>query len=313
MNVFQLGVDNTTEINRNEKYKLFVEGSNNQELDAVVLQELLNNNELDIQVQTMGACDNVRSAAQALIKHHPNYYFLIDRDNQDQTAVDDSWNKFPDPNVYNMLVWHKRELENYFIDPEYLAKSSYLKPETKSKPAIDIEELKSRILTEANRRLFMDAANLTLAKLKKELREIPITATVFTEFKDNALFDKKTDGWLQLAQRSNILDTTIQTTQTQFLAKNKIENIYNDFVQELSGGLHPLQYGTGAWLERMSGKEIFRTITSQCFEVLDSSNKALKGKQQNNEIAKELMRLPLNQQPSDFQKLVEILKIRLVK
>ena len=63
----QRGV-NATQVLQGAKYKLFVEGNDNQEIDAFVIQELLNNNGLTaIEVQTMGGCDNVRSAAQALI------------------------------------------------------------------------------------------------------------------------------------------------------------------------------------------------------------------------------------------------------
>jgi hypothetical protein len=73
----------------------------------------------------------------------------------------------------------------------------------------------------------------------------------------------------------------------------------------------PLQYGSGTWLEQMSGKEIFRSIANECFEVKNSSGQLLKGKEQNKVIAKALVRLPLEQQPEDFQKLVKLLKGRI--
>ena len=102
---------------------------------------MLNTNELTaVEVQAMGSCEHIRSAAQALIHQHSAYYFLIDRDDQNQITVDDSWSKFPDPNAYNMLIWHKRELENYFIAPDYLEKSSFLKPDV---------DVKQRILKES--------------------------------------------------------------------------------------------------------------------------------------------------------------------
>ncbi len=267
----QRGV-NATQVLQGAKHKLFVEGNDNQEIDAVVIQELLKNNELTaIEVQTMGGCDNVRSAAQALIYQHPSYYFLIDRDDQDQTTVDKSWQNFPDSNAYNMLIWHKRELENYFIDPDYLEKTSFLKPNV---------NLRQRILKECNHRLFLDAVNLTLYALSRALRK-PLS---IKHFADPVQFQNKNDGVLQLEQLTGLANKT--TDVVNILEKETVKEIYSDFVDELSGGVVPLKYGSGAWLERMSGKEIFRVIANDCFQVLESSNILLTGKEQNKQIAK---------------------------
>ncbi|MEI6334006.1 MAG: hypothetical protein WCS87_05560 [Methylococcaceae bacterium] len=291
----QRGV-NATEVLQKAKHKLFVEGKDNQEIDLVVVQELFNNNELTaIEVQAMGGCDNVRSAAQALIHEHSSYYFLIDRDDQNQTTVNESWLKFPDPNSYNMLIWRKRELENYFIAPEYIGKSSFLKPD------INVDQ---RILKECNRRLFLDAANLTLYALSRELRK-PLTIKHFAE---PAQFKNVDDGLVQLEQLSGLVD---KKTEVVAILKNEtVKEIYEGFVKELSGGVLPLQYDSGTWLARMSGKEIFRVISNQCFEVRDAANNLLTGKEQNKQIARQLAKLPLAQQPTDFQELVALLKKR---
>ncbi|MCX7096751.1 MAG: hypothetical protein NTV43_02465 [Methylococcales bacterium] len=293
---WQQGGD-ATRVLQNARHTLFVEGKDNQEIDAVVIQELLNANGLTaIDVQTMGSCDNVRSAAQALIAAHPSYYFLIDRDDQDQASVDSSWIKFPDPSAYNMLIWRKRELENYFIDPAYLSQSQFLKPNV---------DVKQRILDECNRRLFLDSANLTLYALSRELRK-PLA---IRHFANPDLFQNEDDGLLQLGQLSQFANKTSEVAA--ILNGARINGIYLDFVQELSGGVFPLQYGSGTWLERMSGKEVFHAIASQCFLVKDASGTVLTGKAQNKQIAKQLARLPLAQQPVDFQELVALLKTRL--
>lgn len=44
----------------------------------------------------------------------------------------------------------------------------------------------------------------------------------------------------------------------------------------------------------MSGKEVFRIIAKQCFEVREVSNVLLTGKELNKQIAKELAKLRLN-------------------
>lgn len=293
---FQRGVD-ATQVLQNAKHKLFVEGKDNQEIDPVVIHELLSNNDLTaIEVQSMGGCDNVRSAAQALIHQHPAYYFLTDRDDQDQATVDRSWDKFPDPNAYNMLIWRKRELENYFIDPDYIGKSSFLKPD------IDVRQ---HILDVCCSRLFLDAANLTLLYLGRELRRpLPIG-----HFANPEHFKNKSEGALQLELLSGLADKKLSVVD--ILEKDFVKQVYSDFVDELSAGIFPLQYGSGTWLERMSGKEIFRVIANECFQVRDASNALLRGKEQNKQIAKELVNRPLAEQSPDFQGIVNVLKIRI--
>lgn len=294
---FERGVD-ATQVLQAAKHKLFVEGKDNQAIDPAIIQELLNNNDLTaIEVQSMGSCDNVRSAAQALIHQHPAYYFLIDRDDQDLATVDQSWVKFPDPTAFNMLIWRKRELENYFIAPDYIEKSSFLKSD------IDVRQ---RILDVCCSRLFLDAANLTLLYLSRELRR-PLA---IGHFANPELFKDEGEGILQLELLADQLEDK-KTSIAGVLEKDFVKQKYFHFVNELSDGVFPLQYGSGTWLERMSGKEVFRVIANQCFQVRNASNVLLQGKEQNKQIAKELVSLTLSQQPSDFQDIVKLLKTRI--
>jgi hypothetical protein len=62
----------------------------------------------------------------------------------------------------------------------------------------------------------------------------------------------------------------------------------------------------------MSGKQIFRVIANQCFLVPDLEGNIVTGKEQNKAIARELVKLPLQQQPVDFQQLVSLLKSKVV-
>jgi hypothetical protein len=291
----QRGVDPTL-VNQNAKHKLFVEGKDNQEIDPVAIKHLLENNDLTaIGIESMGGCDNVRSAAQALIYQHPSYYFLIDRDDQSQKTVDKSWQSFPDPDKYNMLIWHKRELENYFIDPEYILQvPELLKPDT------DIRQI---ILNECNGRLFLDAANLTLLSIFRELRK-PLS---IEHFRNQQEFKDQEAGLLKLKSLSPRIDER-KVSMTAILDENTINGKYQDFIEELSGGCIPLKYSLGSWLERMSGKEVFRVIANRCFLVKDLEGNIVQGKEQHKAIAKQLVGLPLESQPTDFQKLVNLLK-----
>lgn len=295
---FQRGVA-PEDVLQGGKHTLFVEGKTNQAFDPTVMKELLSNNDLgQINVQTMGHCDNVRSAAQALISHHPSYYFLIDRDDNDNSTVEKSWNSFPDVNQHNLLIWKKRELENYFIEPAYLSKSSFLKT--------NLDNLKTQILDECNQRIFIDAANFTILHLNKK-----ITKKLRYSFSDFNQFKCKEDGEQKLEE---VLTTEIASKKheiDELLTINMVKQIYFEFVQELSGGTFPLQYGCGNWLEQLSGKEIMNNIMNQYFQVQDRQGKYLQGEERTKQVVKELLRLPLNQQPDDFQNLVTLLKTRI--
>jgi hypothetical protein len=283
---------------QNSKHTLFVEGKTNQAFDPIVMKELLNNNGLQMTVKPMGFSDNVRSAAQALIYHHPSYYFLIDRDDNDDSTVEKSWNSFPDVSQHNLLIWKKRELENYFIEPTYLSNSSFLKT--------NLDDLKERILNECTQRIFIDAANFTILHLNKK-----ITKKLRYSFNDFNQFKCKEDGEQKLEE---VLTTEIASKKheiDELLTIDMVKQIYFEFVQELSGGIFPLQYGCGTWLEQLSGKEIMNNIMNQCFQVQDKQGKYLQGEERTKQVVKKLLSLPLNQQPDDFQNLVNLLKIRI--
>jgi len=277
-------------------HTLFVEGKNNQAFDPIVMKELLNNNDLGrITVQSIGHCDNVRSAAQALIYHHPSYYFLIDRDDNDDSTVEKSWNSFPDLSQHNLLIWNKRELENYFIEPTYLSNSPFLKT--------NVEDLKKRILVECNQRIFIDAVNFTILHLNKK-----ITKKLRYSFSDFNQFKCKEDGEQALEQLTEI--EFKKNEIDEILTVDFVKQIYFEMVQKLSGGTLPLQYDCGTWLEQLSGKEIMNNIMNQCFQVQDRQGKYLQGEERTKQVVKKLLKLPLNQQPDDFQNLVTLLKER---
>jgi hypothetical protein len=136
---------------------LFVEGSEDGSVDQAALRALLGG---ILRIETMGPAYSVRSAAQALARHHPRYYFLIDRDHYDDEFVERSWQNFPDPATDNLLVWRRRELENYFLDPAFLAESVYCE--------IGEQELTTRLVAAARERLFLDVANTVISAIREE-------------------------------------------------------------------------------------------------------------------------------------------------
>ena len=100
---------------------LFVEGSDKESVDPKVLNELFSRR---VRIEPLGPSFSVGSVAEALQPNHPTYYFLIDRDHYDGSFIDKCWNNFSDPDTNNLLIWRRREIENYFLDPKYLCDRS---------------------------------------------------------------------------------------------------------------------------------------------------------------------------------------------
>lgn len=298
MSLFGNKSDNAENINQGGT--LFVEGKDDK-IDPTIIQKLLNKNKLDmLDVKAMGGCKNVNSAAEALFKHHPTYYFLIDRDDKDTETVEMSWRKFSDSKT-NMLIWRKRELENYFLDPEYLEQSQHLRPQQRT-------PVRENILKKCQQRLYMEAANLALLRINQK-SEYPLSIKKFTA-KEN--FATKENGFLQLENCADDINSAKEKTD-QTLQVRYLKELYTQFIDEMTGGIDLLQYGKGTWLERISGKEVFHEIANDCFQVRDDiTGKILTGVAQHNRIAEDLLhRVEFNQQPADFQKLVDILKKRI--
>lgn len=291
------GVDASEALQR-ARHKVFVEGSNDEAIDPIVITALFRRNELSVvDVCPMGCCENVRNAAYAMIRHHPSYYFVIDRDDQSEQQVDESWDSFPNSEKANLVIWRKRELENYFIDPNYISKSRWLR---RGKDRCDIENIVQRV---ANSRVFLDAANLTLLSLHRFMRE-----PICEHFKNISNFSSKDDGEMMLRELRE-LNLKIQDISNKLSSSFVVEK-YEEFVDMLTDGCYPLEFGRGKWLELMSGKEIFKCISGECFSVLDRNGHPIQGSKRNIEVAKELLQLSLDEQPSDFKMLVE--KIRKV-
>jgi hypothetical protein len=135
-----------------DKHLLYVEGNNEYSFDRSVLKELVSN--LKIQVRHFHGCLGLRAAATAFHDTSPNHYFIIDRDFCDNEKVEKSWQIFEDDSRPNLLIWRSREIENYFLDPDYLALSSYT--------SASVEEIRVSILQCVQQRVFLDAANLVL-------------------------------------------------------------------------------------------------------------------------------------------------------
>lgn len=293
------GVSKTDSLRQSARHVLFVEGETAQGFDVPVLSALLRNH---IQVTPLGPSFCVKSAAEALFPHHPDYYFLVDRDHQDEKAVAQSWRRFPDPATNNLLIWRRRELESYFLISSYMT----LIGDTRG---ADIRRLKSkdeiemRILKACERRLFIDSANQVIAEIREQNK------TKWIEF-----FQKPGE----LPNRDIASDKLInhpafaekRALLKQQTDRRKLKARFETIIQEMTGGGERLELGKGNWLEKIRAKKIFAEISNSCFKVLDRNRKEIRGPEKNKQIALALAREPLEKQPEDFQTLYSLIESR---
>ena len=283
------------EIRQQSQHVLFVEGQDKNSLDPKVLGELL---DPSIKIETLGPSYSVKSVAEGLFKYHPTYYFLIDRDHHDDDFVESCWKNFPNPERNNLLVWRRRELENYFLDPKYLSQSKFCRT--------DEAKLEDKILKCANTRLFLDAANYVVTSIREELKQNWIQ-----KFTNPAEFSNKEQALdkLQKTKEFNQYCTNVH----QKVSFAEIEHRFIEYLQQMIGGEEDqLKFGHGNWLNMIQGKPILlQVINSNYFQVTAKDGTYVMGRDKLHEIVKDLLRNANIEQPDDFVSLKRLIQSRI--
>ncbi len=267
------------------EHTLFVEGGSDNAIDPDALRILLKG--IPIQIKAMGPSSHIRSVAEALHRHHPRYYFLVDRDHHQPQIVEKCWQNFPSPDTCNLLIWRRKELENYFLIPAYLSKCSYIQ--------VRKDELEQFILAEANKRIYLDAANMVIIGLREDLKKQWISI-----FSNSQHFTSKDAALNQLLACAEFTQHVSHVSAK--LHKDEIVHRFEVTLQHFFGDQQELTYSHGSWLEMISGKEILHPVINHCFRV-KGDKRLLQGEEARKEVIKDLLRLPLNEQPADFQEL----------
>ncbi|MBU1666608.1 MAG: hypothetical protein KKG92_14605 [Gammaproteobacteria bacterium] len=283
------------EVLQGAQHILFVEGTKDG-LDVTVLHELLTPK---LRVEPLGASFSVRSVATALHEFHPEYWFVIDRDDWDDATVDASWRGFPDPAKDNLLIWRRKELENHFLEPAWACNSKYFKP---GKTSVD---LGLWLAAEASKVLWLEAANRVLIAKRNRVKRSPGSL-----LKQGDLHGCSRDQVVEKLVSSPLL-SDLATTAKKELAKRRVRLDFDKEVETLSGGNIPLTWGHGSWRDLMSGKAFFHSMVSEWFVVPDNSkggNARLSGRSAQRAVAVDLLRSHQDTMPQDFSVLRQMLE-----
>ena len=285
-----------TEVRFDRQHVLFVEGRDKESIDPKVLEEFFEDN---IQIEPLGPSFSVRSVAEALYPHHPTYYFLIDRDHHDDDFIERCWKNFPNPDTHNLLIWRRREIENYFLEPAYLFQSQYCK--------VSQGELEKKILQFANERLFLDVTNYVITSIREELKR-----TWIEHFSNPVEFSSREKALLKL-KNANEFDQ-YRTNVAQKVSMNEVERRFHEYLDEMTGSGAKLVQGQGKWVDMIKGKKVLaQVINSGDFQVLTTDRTPLKGRAKINEVVKDILRKDVSIQPEDFLLLKELINARIIE
>lgn len=269
-------------------HKLFVEGQHQDGIDVTVLRALVPS----LTVEPLGKSLSIHSAADALHPFHPSYWFIRDRDDLDDAFVEGTWAGFPDPERKNLIVWRRKELENYFLEPTWLILSQYLKPKFTQ---MRVEEL---LVENARRRLYLEAANRTLLSARNQIKRSS----------GGLLKESLTRG----LKRAEVLECLLSSPQLKALREvtgvalneQTLSAVFDGEVSLLSGDAEPLTWGQGRWRELMAGKPLFNDLFNRCFDFPKSATRA----EQLRLFAQDLLEHHQADMPDDFRALKAMLE-----
>jgi hypothetical protein len=286
-----------SDVNQGSKHVLYVEGDENS-IDSEIIKNLfkihLKAGIKGLNVKPIGGSGGIESAARAIHKFHNEYYFLIDRDYRETEMVEKSWANFPDPEKSNLLIWRKHELENYFLYPDYLRKSAYFV--TGKSP-----KLEDFMVALAQRRLYFEAVNKVIVECRETLQTNWISI-----LRDPDVVRNYAQAEATLLGKTEFVKKS--TEFSEIVSADMLKQRLQDSIQFFTGGEEKIIFGQGAWVNAMPGKEILNQVLNKYFVVKDREGQAIRDMDKiKKEVARSLTRLPLSEQPSDFQDLCRLM------
>lgn len=274
---------------------LFVEGAVDEgdHFDEDILNILVGD---QISVKPLGPSYSIQNVAQALHHHHPFYYFLIDRDaHHDDDFVSKCWNNFPDPEKHNLLVWKKKEIENYFLDKEFLSQSRYFDKN---------QSLDQEIVKHTRKRLYMDTANYVIISIREELKK-----TWIEILSSHNRFKTKEDALRELLSAEAFKNRPSDVSQK--VSPDEIRNRFDHFLRKMTGGQEPIVVGQGNWVNMIKGKAVLNSvINSSCFKVPPQDNRLMDDSKKTYTVIADILKDPSCTIPHDFEELKKLIRNR---
>ncbi len=231
---------------------LFIEGTN-RSFDIECLRVLFEGVEKPPKLAPLSASFSLSSVAQALKSYTPQCFFVLDRDYHDDEFIDRVWNDFPNGCIPRLLYWRKKEIENYFLDPDLLMLSPIMNERNR-------DEIENTITKYANMYLFMFVANRVIVEIRERLKKKWIDIYKNRDdFKDIETTKRQLCNNPQLVNHCKLHQELIDPLWIQ----KQIEVNLSLF----TGDGEKVEWGKGKWLELMPGHEILMGVISECCSI----------------------------------------------
>jgi hypothetical protein len=265
-----------------QQFTAFFEGNEGESsIDYNFMKEFLKDIK-SLTVKALGPSHDIQAVARAMRLHHRNYYFVVDRDHHEDSFVDRSWKRFPDPECDNFLMWRKRMFESYLLDPDYLCRSNLLKK------GFGPDVLKGEILRLGHERGYRDAANFVIARVRENMKSEWIT------FIQPGVLIKSADEGLSVLV--GLEDWQSQGVKcASWLTKDYLTTQYQNAINRMFDGAPGPEWNRGQWRDVVDAKPIFHSLVNQYFFVGNQQRKS-----QWSRVAHSLASLPEAEQPEDF-------------
>ena len=206
-------------------------------------------------IDRLGSRNILIGGAKAFFPIEPYFYFLIDRDHHSDLDVEDYWRKFPVANEPNILIWRRKELENYLIDPDLFCTSSGVKASK--------DEVTSRLLEIVQSSLYFDTARLIVSEIRSDFEKWG--NQVWKEF------NQTKSSHINASKSIEYLSDIIKQLETpQFIKISTLPFLnvkYHEKLNIMTGGADSIQIGKGRWLELIQGKLVFDKLFSEFFKM----------------------------------------------
>lgn len=280
---------------------LYVEGRKGS-LDPHALTPLLAPFAVD--VRAIGGCDELAAAVRALrwadeaaadLIAKREHYCILDRDHRSDEEVEATW-EGPFTGELPLLYWRRHEIENYFVEPEFLIQSRYVKN------SATVAKMERKLLVVAREHVYLDAANLVIKELRAKSKHFELE-----EFKlKEAAFGSPDEARESLLSARNY--DACKRRRSRLFGKKRLTSRFDHYLGLMVGKSAecPLGMGQGRWLQLMEGSKLApAVIAGQFFQVPRGDGGNLQGRPMFRRVVEDLMRRfdELEYKPQDLVEL----------
>ncbi|KKZ13754.1 MAG: hypothetical protein TQ37_03480 [Candidatus Synechococcus spongiarum 15L] len=165
-------------------------------------------------------------------------------------------------------------------------------------------KLETALVRLAQERVFLDVANLVISSIRADQK-----TNWVQNFTNPADFVSREAAVEQLISQEAFVRRREQASE--MLSQGELTERFDKRLALMTGGQETLTYGTGRWIEMISGKKVLpQLLNSGGFKVKDANGQRLTSEEMEKEIVKELAVKNVDSRPRDLGTLQQLIQNR---